>query len=61
MSQTQDVYGEPTIFKDDKWTIRVYRPILTEEERAKRMKRIHDSFAALYLETMLAKRKKGEI
>ena len=48
MSRTQDVYEEPIIFQnDEKFKIRVYHPILTEEERAKRMKQIHDSAAAL--------------
>lgn len=49
----QDVYEEPIIFRnDDKFIIRVFRPILTEEERAKRMKRIHDSAAALLKDQM---------
>ena len=57
MSRTQDVYEEPIIFCDDaKFKIRVFRPILTEEERAKRMKRIHDAAADLLKDQMRRER-----
>lgn len=46
---SQDVYGEPTIFKFPGMTVKVYRPILTDEERARRMKRIEQSAAALFM------------
>ena len=43
-----DQYYEPEIYEDsDKWLIRIHRPILTEEERERRMQRIYDSAAAL--------------
>ena len=59
MSRTQDIYEEPIIFQDDeKFKIRVYHPILTEEERAKRMKQIHDAWAALIIDTERRKRRK---
>lgn len=32
--------------------VRVFRPVLTEEERAKRMKAIHNAAAALLKETV---------
>ena len=38
--------------------ITTYRPILTEEERARRMKLIHDAAADLLLATYRAKAKK---
>lgn len=47
MAKTQDTYMEPTVIVKDGWTIRVYRPILTEEERARRMKLLHDAAANL--------------
>lgn len=46
----QDVYGEPKIFKFPGMTVRVYQPILTDEERAKRMKRIEQAAAELLIE-----------
>lgn len=56
----QNIYEDPIIFKDEKWTIRVYHPILTEEEQAKRMKQIHDSAAALIIDTERRKRMRKE-
>lgn len=55
--KSQDVYGEPTILKYPGMTVRVYRPILTDEERARRMKRIEQAAAALLIEQEKAKRK----
>lgn len=52
-----DVYGEPIIMKFPGLTATVYRPILTEEERNRRMKIIHDAAARLL---MCAERKKYE-
>ena len=40
--------------------IRVYKPILTEEERAKRMKAIHDAAANVMREVFENERKKKE-
>lgn len=43
-----DIYGEPEIIVHANGNIsRVYRPILTDEERARRMKRIEHSAAEL--------------
>lgn len=47
MSKSQDTYMEPVIFEYPGMKIKVYRPILTEEERARRMKALHDACAAL--------------
>lgn len=47
MAKSKDEYMEPIVIKDAGATIRVYRPILTEEERARRMKRLHDAAAEL--------------
>lgn len=52
-----DVYGEPTIIEFPGMIVRVFRPILTEEERNRRMKIIHDAAASLLLS---AERKKYE-
>ena len=42
-SKCQDVYEEPIIMKMPGCIARIYRPVLTEDERAKRMKAIHDA------------------
>lgn len=54
----QDQYGEPTTYHYPGWTVRVYRPILSEEERARRMKVIADAAAALILQVEQAQRAK---
>ena len=43
-------YIHTKTIKSKSATIRVFSPILTEEERAKRMKAIHDASAALLKE-----------
>lgn len=53
----QDEYMEPVTYVKGNFIINVYRPILTDEERARRMKRIHDSAAALLLDAY--KRREG--
>lgn len=60
MSRTQDIYGEPTILVSPTAVVRVYHPILTEEERAKRMQQIHDAFASLILEANRARAKRSK-
>lgn len=45
-----DVYGEPRIFKFPGLTAYVYQPILTDEERARRMEEIEKAAAALLIE-----------
>ena len=43
----KDQYEEPVVFQFDNAIVRVYRPILTDEERARRMKAIEKSAIAL--------------
>jgi len=51
-----DEYYPPEVIRDDdKVKIVVRHPILTEEERAIRMKRIHDAAVKLVLDTEAAK------
>ena len=45
--KTSDTYGEPIIMELPNATVRIFRPILTDEERARRMKLIHDAAAEL--------------
>ena len=40
MKQVQDTYMEPQIMTFPGVTVRVFRPVLDEEERERRMKRI---------------------
>lgn len=47
--KSQDTYGEPKIYQFPGCTVRVFRPILTEEERARRMKEIEKAAAALLI------------
>ena len=47
MAKSNDTYMEPITIEVPGAIIRVYRPILTEEERARRMKRLHDAAAEL--------------
>lgn len=48
--KSQDTYGAPTTYQLSGWKINVYRPILTDEERARRMKEIEKAAAALLME-----------
>ncbi|MBQ2396507.1 MAG: hypothetical protein II304_05620 [Bacteroidales bacterium] len=43
----QDTYHDPIIIKGEGYVAKVYKPILTEEERARRMKKIEQSAARL--------------
>lgn len=52
----QDVYQEPYVMHYPQGTVTVYRPILTEEERARRMKIIHDAAADLIRDTLERKK-----
>ena len=46
--KAQDIYGEPRVIKfADGGIAKVYSPILTPEERARRMRIIHDAAADL--------------
>lgn len=53
-----DKYGEAIIMISPGVTSRVYSPILTDEERARRMKQIKEAAAQLIVATDLAKRKR---
>lgn len=46
-----DIYGEPEIITYKNIIARVYSPILTEEERKKRMERIKQATIRLVLST----------
>lgn len=37
----QDTYGEPTVFEYPNAIVRVYRPILSDEEQARRMRQVY--------------------
>lgn len=50
MSNGQDIYQEPILLDIPGAIVRVYRPVLDDDERARRMKRIHDSAAKLLRE-----------
>lgn len=45
----QDIYGEPEIIKHKNIVATVYSPILTEEERNRRMERIKQAAIRLVL------------
>lgn len=47
--KSQDIYAEPEIFEFPNMVVRVHRPILTEEERARRMKAIEKATVSLLL------------
>ena len=57
MSKCQDVYQEPIIMNMQGCVARIYRPILTPEERAKRMKAIHDAAEKVLKAAMKAERR----
>ena len=56
----QDVYGEPEIFYYLNAVVKVYRPILTEEERERRIERIKEAAVRLILSAEENKRKKNQ-
>lgn len=45
--KVKDIYQEPIILDLPNAKVRVFRPILSEEERARRMQIIHDAAADL--------------
>ena len=47
MKKAQDEYMEPMVYEYPNAIIRVYRPILTDDERARRMKEIQKAAEAL--------------
>ena len=55
--KNQDIYEEPiTIVHENGNISHVYRPILTDEERARRMRRIAHSAERLLRETLYPKK-----
>lgn len=54
-----DTYKEVRVFEYPNAIIRVHIPDLTEEERARRMKRVHDAAADLIKSTMKGGRHVG--
>lgn len=57
MSKCQDVYEEPIIMKMPGCVARIYRPVLTEAERAKRMKAIEKAAEKVLKEVIRAERR----
>lgn len=53
----RDTYKEPVTYTYPNAIVRVYSPILTEEERAARMKRVHDAAARLLMACEKERRK----
>lgn len=60
MKKEQDEYYPPYTISGKGWTARIYRPILTPEERARRMKKIHDAAAAVLLEREMVRMRKEQ-
>jgi len=54
----QDTYGEPTVFEYPNAIVRVYRPILSDEEQARRMKQIHKAAEELLKDVEMNRRGK---
>ena len=52
-----DIYGEPEIIKYKNIVATVYSPILTEEERARRMEKIKQAAVRLVLSESKGKKK----
>ena len=58
MRESKDVYGEPTIIHKGNNVIRVYSPILTPEERERRMNEIKKATAQMMANVIRAKKEK---
>ena len=58
MKESKDVYMEPIVYNSDKCTVRVYKPILTEEERARRIEAIKKALVEFYIAVEREKRRK---
>ena len=61
MKKSQDTYMEPEVYHHNNCIVRVYRPILTEEERARRMEAIKKAAVDLVIATERAKQKKSVV
>ena len=60
MKKNKDIYMEPEVYHYNNCIVRVYRPILTEEERARRMEAIKKAVVDLVIATERAKHKKSQ-
>lgn len=49
LSLKNDIYGEPEIIRKNNIVAKVYSPILTDEERARRMEKIKQAAVRLVL------------
>ena len=49
MKKSQDIYMEPEVFHCDNCTVTVYRPILSEEERERRIEQIKKAMIDFYI------------
>ena len=56
-TRREDEYYPPKISKHGNITVRVYCPIITDEEQERRMKRIYDATTELLKESIRAKHK----
>ena len=59
MRTCHDVYMEPEVYRHNNCIVRVYRPILTEEERARRMEAIKKAAVDLVIAAEKAKKNKN--
>lgn len=57
MKKQQDTYYDPIIIKGEGYIARVYTPILTEEERARRMEEVEKAAAELLMSVKKSKQK----
>ena len=58
MKKNKDIYMEPEVYQHNNCIVKVYRPILTEEERSRRMEAIKKAMVDLVIATERAKQKK---
>lgn len=60
MRKRQDEYILEREIIDEKFHVRIFRPVLTEEERARRMKRLHKAAEELLKDAMRTKKGRSE-
>lgn len=51
MKKNKDIYMEPEVYQHNNCIVKGYHPILTEEERARRMEKIKQAVIALLIES----------
>lgn len=59
MGKNQDIYSEPKVFTYENCIVRVYSPVLTEEERERRMNALKKTTANFMKAVMKAEREKA--